>query len=808
MKMASQSTLRMRLRAFLYCSTAAMLAAGSANAHAAPGPVDSQSGAGNQAGEGDIIVTARKRDETLIASPVTVSALSAAAINRYNATDLARISENIPSIQVTRASTGTGGLISIRGIYSPQNNTGFESSVSVAIDGIQLSRGYLTQAAFFDLRQVEVLKGPQALFFGKNSPAGVISLKSADPGAEWEGYAKGGYEFRANERYVEGAIGGPVTPELGVRVAVRASKMDGWLKNDAVPIANPFVPSQPLPGATNNKVTPAARSLAARATVVYKPASNFTATLKLLYSDYRDNELSGQVQAVRCNGRPHPTTSGQIDPNGDCTPDNHRSVGGFNDAVMMNFPYVKDSRFFSTNKSFLGSLALGYDVTDSISLASVTGYYRLDAVGFGSYDGTSFNAFGAVNGEKSQLFSQEVRITSSFDSPVNFMVGGFYEYSKRNTFTVAYGGFGTPPSDPNFANRTIAYWNDDHLKGNTYSGFAQAMWDITDNVQLSGGVRYTHETKNAIAAEIYVNPGLPAAVATLLPAGSTFRYPYKDSNWSPEVTLTWHPTSDQTLYASYKTGYKSGGLSLSPVVSKTDTLAKVTFGSETAEGGELGYKAQFLNRRLTITTALYSYKFNNLQRAAYDPPTNSFLIRNAASARTRGAEAEISFRATDSLTLRGSGNYNDAHFLSFTNSPCYTGQTIPVTCAGAVKTQDISGQTIALAPKFTGSAGFSFDTPISDNIGFGLNSDVRYVTRYRTQDDNTPLASQKGYAKVNASVRVHAMDDRWELSLIGVNLFNKYAILSTTSKPGGASGDLYGVVERGREVRVQGMVRF
>ncbi len=799
--MDSGCNMRRRAMALLSCGAAAMLWTPPATAqNTAPETVGID--------DSDIIVTARKRDETLISAPVTVSALNAAGINRYNATDLTRIAENIPSIQVTRASTGTGGLIAIRGIYSPQNNTGFESSVSVAIDGIQLSRGYLTQAAFFDLRQVEVLKGPQALFFGKNSPAGVISLKSADPGESWEGYAKGGYEFRANERYVEGAIGGPVTPDLGVRLAVRASKMDGWLKNDAVPIANPFVPALPLPGATNNKVTPAARSIALRGTLVYKPTTDFSATLKVLYSDYRDNELSGQVQAVRCNGRLHPTTLGQVDNNADCKPDNYRAVGALPDAIMANFPLVKNSKYFSENKSFLTSLGMAYDLNDNLVLNSVTGFYDLDALGFGNYDGTTFNSFGAINGDKSRLFAQEVRLTSSFDAPVNFMLGGFYEYSKRNTFTIAYGGFGTAPVDPNFGNRSIAYWNDSRLKGHTYSAFGQLLWDITDQVQLSGGVRYTRETKKAVTSELYVNPGLPSAVATLLPAGSKFRWPYEDSNWSPEVTLTWHPTQGQTVYASYKTGYKSGGISLSPIVAKADTLAKVTFGSETAEGGEIGYKAQLLDRRLTITTALYSYKFNDLQRAAYDPPTNSFLIRNAASARTKGAEIEWTFRAIENLTLRGAANYNDAHFISFTNSPCYTLQTSPASCTGVVKTQDISGQTIALAPKFTGSTGFSLDIPTGGAIGVGLNGDVRYVSSYRTQDDNTPFAKQKGYAKVNGSIRVHDVDDRWEVSLIGVNLFNKYAILSTTSKPGGASGDLYGVVERGRELRVQGMVRF
>ncbi|WP_404478625.1 TonB-dependent receptor [Novosphingobium sp. BL-52-GroH] len=795
---------------FLIEPACAQTAATTGQAPSAGGDASS-AGSGN---EGDIIVTARKREESLIQTPVAVSALNAEGLARYAATDLNRIADNMPSLQITRAATGTGALLAIRGVYTQQANPGFESSVSVAIDGVQLSRGYLVQTAFFDQQQVEVLKGPQALFFGKNSPAGVISLKSKGPTSTWEGSAKLGYEFNAKERYLEAAVGGPITPELGIRVALRASQMDGWLQNTSIPMAiNPIdAANSPLPGATNNATTPAARAIAGRVTLQYEPSSDFTATLKVMYSNYHDNEISGLNQAVSCNGRDHPTSSGFQDPNADCIPDNRRSSGTYNSAILQNFPIVDEKRFYMQNNNLLASLNLNWKIGDNLNLSATSGGYNLDMSGFGTYDATTYNIFGSANFEKTNIFSQELRLTSSFDAPVNLMFGAYYEHMKMETGTISRGGFGFPvPVDPSFGNASVASVADNFTRGQTVSAFGQVLWDITHDLQFSGGVRYTKENRDADLGFTYINT-LMAGTASLLPVGQRLKFPFRDSNFSPEATLTWHPTPEQTLYVSYKTGYKSGGFSTTSVILQSDTQSTLGFGSESAKGGEIGYKAQLFDRRLTFTSALYNYKFSNLQRSSFDVINNKFLVRNAAASRSRGAEFEASFRATDSLTLRGSAAFNKSYYLNYATATCYAGQTLAEGCfvvpGSTAKAQDLTGRVIALAPRFNGTAGFLYDMPLTSGLGLAITGDMRYVSSYRTQDDGVPGSQQAGYAKFNASIRLHEADDKWSFSVIGLNLANKYAILYTTSKPGGDAGDLYGPVERGREVRIEASYRF
>lgn len=195
---------------------------------------------------GGIIVTARKRSETLLDVPVAISALSSDTLARYNVNDLNAMSSLVPNVTIVKAASGTGASMTIRGVGSTFNDFGIDQTVSINIDGIQISRGFITNVAFFDVEQVEVLKGPQALFFGKNSPGGVVSVRSRGATKSFEAGIKAGYEFIADERYAEGYISGPLSDTLGARLAVRYAKMDGWLHNNAVDGANPTDAAFPL----------------------------------------------------------------------------------------------------------------------------------------------------------------------------------------------------------------------------------------------------------------------------------------------------------------------------------------------------------------------------------------------------------------------------------------------------------------------------------------------------------------------------------------------------------------------------------
>ena len=168
-----------------------------------------------------IVVTARGRAETLNDVPVVVSVVGSDQIQRTNATDLVKIAELTPTVIVGAYKSNGGGSIAIRGISSPANQAGFEQAVSVAVDGVQTSDGRVAQLGFFDVDQVEILKGPQALFFGKNSPAGVISVRTKDPTRDFELSGRVGYEFVGDEIVSDFAVSGPLSDSFGARVAVR-----------------------------------------------------------------------------------------------------------------------------------------------------------------------------------------------------------------------------------------------------------------------------------------------------------------------------------------------------------------------------------------------------------------------------------------------------------------------------------------------------------------------------------------------------------------------------------------------------------
>lgn len=758
-----------------------------------------------------VTTTARKQEETILDVPVAVSVLDSAAMERYASSNLEEIGDMIPQIQITRATSGNGGVVAIRGISSASTDPGIESAVSINVDGVQVSRGYVASAAFLDLQQVEVLKGPQALFFGKNSPAGVISLRSKGPGDEWEGYVKAGYEIRAKERFAEAAVGGPINDVVGVRLAVRWSEMDGWLHNTSAPLANPFEPQYPLPGATNNKLTPAAETFVGRLTLELNPSDRFRATLKVLGSQYKDNEFTGITQVISCTeGFNHPRTLGVQDPYADCNPDKYRTVGALPDGIAQNYPLSKKGYgdYFTDTKNVLASLDMQYDF-DNVSLNSVTGFFHLNSNGLGNYGYDTFVHFPGINGEKTTAWSQEIRVASQYDGPVNFVLGGYFETQKRATWTVGRGGFGPAvPIDPT-VDFHIGYWPSNTADRETWSGFGQVLWDITDNLELTGGVRYTSETLDAVNNNFYANPGFLFALRA---PGDELNINLKENNWSPEATLTWKVANGQSLYTAYRTGYKSGGVSQTAILLRSNTVAGLSFGPETAQGGEVGYKALLADGTLRLDLNAYYYRFKGLQRSSLDIVTTSFRTINAATATTKGFEAEAFWQATDELSFRAAFTYNVANFSDWRDAPCFNGQRADEGCdvnvGTTARTQDLSGTPLALAPRLSTSAGFTYDTPITNGLMLGLTGDVKYVSAYWAQDLKAPGSRQKGYAKLNASVRLYSAEETWELSLIGRNLTNELAILTAGDKPGGSRNDLTGVLERGREVMIQGQYRF
>lgn len=783
---------------------------------------------------GEIIVTARKRGETLMSVPVVVSALTSEDVKRYNATDLGSIGELTPTVIVANYGANGGSSIAIRGISSPANQSGFEQAVSVAIDGVQTSNGHVAQLGFFDLAQVETLKGPQALFFGKNNTAGVISLATADPTRTWEFSGRAGYEFVGDEASLEGVISGPLSDTVGVRLAVQYSNLAGWLRNTAQPIANPFYSSATgapaaaasLPGTADKR--PGSQELLGRLSLSWQPDSSFRAKLKLFGAKTDDAGPGINVQNIGpCTGG-LPRVSGIADPYGDCLADNRVSTGDVPSVVTASYPGFGRTGINQGHlRAFTSSLSLEKDIGDNLTVNSLTGYNYVRYEWFSGLDHTVYSQLAQFEHTDETAFSQEFRITSKFDGPINFMLGTYYG---RTTTNIHYDVTLNTGNYKSASGRFESFEKVAYQAGETLSGFGELRWNITPSVELAGGARWSQETKRETQHNLYGIGGFATYTTVFAtsndPTPGVLAGRFRDSNVSPQVTLTWHPEPDKTVFVAYKTGFKSGGFGLTNPLSTASTIGAIDFDSEKARGFEVGAKGLFLDRRLRLSLAGFTYKFTNLQVNTYNPATISYNINNAGEVKQYGFEFDAHMRVNDVLILHGALAYVNNSFHKFIGQ-CYAyafpagstraTATPPPNCSFANNVnltlqQDYEGRAPARSPEWSGNLGAVLTLPIGDK-SLEFTADANYTGSYYAADTLVEASRQDAYWLTNASVSLIGTDEGWRLSLIGKNLGDIHYVSYAADRTGGAGvpgaiGEQRGVVARGREITLQASFKF
>ncbi|WP_232492358.1 TonB-dependent receptor [Novosphingobium kaempferiae] len=766
-----------------------------------------------QGGLNDIIVTARKRQETVQDVPVAVTAISAEQIATRDVTSVEKITAIAPQFSVGRASNGSGAQLTLRGIGSSSTSIGIEQSVAVVVDGAYYGQGRVINEGFFDLARVEVLKGPQALFFGKNATAGVISITSADPTAAPEFMLKGGYEFRSQQYRVEGYASFPLTETLGFRLAARYSKMDGgYYRNVADDINYTEVDSvSVLAGGTGNPTThvatPAARKapgeeeFLTRATLKWEPTDRLTATLKGSFDQSTVNNSSWNYVAYRCGNGETSQLNGYA-----CGKDFVTHQNNMPADIAATYPYAKkDGSLYNKYRSAGGTLNLTYDA-DELQLSSVTNYQWNNnrwtcACDFQS--GGSENGIGptwATENSSWKAFSQELRALTQFDGPFNFMLGMLYQKTRRDFDQfVLTGGVSNSAAPAGYEYVTTA--KSSFTKGETMAVFGQATYKILPSLELAGGVRYTDETKNSFFTQPYNNPlvlGIfrdqndPDGLGVV-----TARQHF--TNWSPEATLTWKPTPDLMVYGAYKTAYKSGGFSNGGINSKfsTDPTADLTFDPEKAEGFEIGFKSTLLDRQLRFNVTAFNYKYKNLQVDFFNSPIFAFQTLTA-DARTKGVEVEFEFapNGVPGLDVHGSINYDEARYIDFPLAPCFAGQTPAEGCnLQGNSRQDLTGTQLSVAPKWTGNLGIGYEMSVGSAYKLGFNVDSKYSGSYLASGFGNPLSRQSKYVTLDAGIRFGAEDSNWQLAVIGKNLTNRFYVTGVVDGPstGGGTGTPAGV---------------
>lgn len=766
--------------ALFYATAACSLAWVGAEPALAQGEIEPSARMPREAQPGEIVVTARKRQESILQVPVVVTAIQGDRLDDLGATDMTDLPKLVPGLNLARGNLSAGLFVSIRGVGTSAQDPSIDQSVSLNIDGLALTQGLAFASGMFDLAQIEVLKGPQALFYGKSSPGGVIAMRTADPSETLEVIARAGYEFEANERRGELIVSGPLTETLGGRLAGNYTAARGYFRNVAVAVPGTGA-ADPLYDHDSR-----ARNYHLRGTLLWNPSSRFSARLKANFvKDHLTNPEAFQL--TNC-----PEGAGQTVPpahipfiaNDDCKLNRTVSVVSVDPAFFPNV--INDGVGFVRTKQRYGTLELNYDLIPELSLTSTTAYYRMRSRSLFNVHGSS--AAGPVLVASNRFgrrdFTQELRLNSDLQGPLNFTAGAFYQDAWLLDGVQIIG------------NRAyeLGFLDDDAqtiVDIKTYSLFGQVRWRIVPDLELAAGARWTDESRTQDPFNFTTGQPVPVAVDRI-----------NSKNVAPEVTLTYTPTEDLTVFAAYKQAYKSGSFSVG-----TAPLpgADNSFDDEKVKGGEVGVKSRLFGRQVQANIAGYYYKYTGLQVGAINPPEPGQLpiirIINAGAARTYGVDFDASYRPYDleGLELNASINWNNGRYTDLQGIPCWSGQTIALGCnqildpqTSLFTAQDMSGTPMIRAPKWQATFGFTYELPVASDYRLVLSNSNQFSSRFATylalnrpDEDNF----QGSYLKSDASLALRGPDDRWEIALIGKNITDK--ITSGLCSAGNFAGGLF-----------------
>jgi iron complex outermembrane receptor protein len=429
---------------------------------------------------------------------------------------------------------------------------------------------------------------------------------------------------------------------------------------------------------------------------------------------------------------------------------------------------------------------------------------------------------------KLEQYTQELRLTSDFDGAFNFMLGGFYE-DRTFTFDTAQQGvnisFVGADSPRPLVGGGVAPgtgftydWDKTHItKTEALSLFGSVMFDITDKLELSGGVRWTDEKKVQTISVPYVHNSLayvPAGGGLFRPSPAFLQsgfysgpINFQDDNISPEVTLRYQATDDLNFFASYKTGFKSGGIdnsalpsnSLSQAAASGD-FSSLIFASEEAEGGEIGFKSQWADRSFTLNATAFYYVFTDLQVQNFNAVSVQFATSNAGELTTKGVDLETRWNTPlTGLNLSANLSYLDAQYTDTFIQPL------------GISTIDLDGRRGSQAPEWAGNFAADWAIPLSDSLELFLSGNAAYNDGYITDEATLDDYVQPSFWLLDANVSIGHPDGKWKLSFVGQNLTDEIFTITTGGRPflqPGVGDDFVMTQNRGRQLFAEVSFRF
>lgn len=665
----------------------------------------------------DIVVTAEKRASSVQKVPIAMTALSGDMLAKAGINDVAQLASSIPNFDF--GETFGAAKLAIRGIGYANLSTGAEGSVAYNLNDVYIARPVGQIGNFYDVQRVEVLRGPQGTLYGRNATGGLINIYTVRPTDEWSGTAQvtiGNY----NDMIVEGGVGGPITEGVGVRLAFFGQNRDGYGENII----------------TGNDVDDA-KTRAARLTIAFQPASNFSVTV---IGDIGRERSSGRgAHLVGQRGLTgEPGTSG--------LPTAGVQLGGT--VIIRDYDIASDIdpryRRNTGGVTIDAKLDLG-----EVTLRSISAWRHTMFTLNSDLDGSSLPLNQIFYNEKSDAYSQEFNLNYT-SHRFDLTAGGylFIENLKGSFWTpLAYNlvDFGLDPG-----NWRANYGAGGDLKTRALAGFAQASFRATDQLTLIIGGRYSTEKKTDVDLYTdFVTSTRFLDAADFDNPNPPFAAPFKSSrrwnSFTPKFGVNFQVDPQTLLYASVSKGFKAGifnlgGTQVIPVAGGGVALNNPPVNPETVWSYEAGLKTRLLDNRLRLNIAGFYYDYADLQLTKIDG--QNVVLTNAASAKIYGLEVEATLNPTDNLTLNLNGSWLHSEFTKFTNSD----QGRP-----ALGQINLAGNRLPQSPEITLSGSVEYSLPISSGA-IVARAQGFWSSRVYFDEFNVDAVSQPAYTKFDLSL--------------------------------------------------------
>lgn len=717
----------------------------------------------------EVIVTATKRAESLQDVSVSVTAVSSDFMQDAGISDMVDVSMHVPALTVTTNSSPWNTSFRIRRMGNEGNIPTFEPDTGLFIDGAFRSKSGLGLGDLVDIERIEVLKGPQSTLYGKNVTAGVIGITTTAPSEEFSGMAEASAAEDAAYT-VKGMINGAITDGLDGRLSISHSQRDHLMENVSGPDSDDL------------------NSSSVRGQLMFYP--NESSSVRLI-AGYVDRDFDNAVGDVEFSETTQAVV-GIIQASG--LTSNLTPISADN---KMGNRKVNQSQGNSEFKqeSYDVTAIVTYDFEAS-TLTSISSYDDYDVKStLGDPDGNVLDTSIFRDPQEGYSWSQEFRLTSPGGETFDWMTGVF---AYHNNFTrgdkkdpefvlgedmgaigVVFSTLAFPPGSPLWGTpiygvegETGSFYNEQDT--DSLGIFASATWNISNDLSITGGLRYSYEEKDADL--ITSNNGSVSMLPTSLAGDTGVLGSLTPTNsWSTKddwdavtgnLSVEYHWNEDIMTYLSYAHGFKAGGYNLG-FGGATSPNSDRPFDEETVDSIELGWKTHLFDSRVQLNGAMFYTEYTDFQSAAF--LGLSFNVNNAEQVDNYGFEFDGIYLMSESLTVNFAASYVVAEYDEYTRGSCAFGAT-----PKADGFCDLSGEDLPFAPRWKTSAGIQYETSLAGG-DFYSRLDGSWVDDYIPSSSLDKRHEQSDYFIAN--LKFGWRSENWDVSVWSKNITDEdYAV--------------------------------